>query len=127
MDETMMPCVVCGRPGHHEGEHREDVERLARLSRLKGDVLSMMVKRGWSLHWIHRSAYLHLEAAELAEAVRGKHGDTLEESGDVLITLLALSPHRFEDICEAAAEKVGKLMSAPAYESEVLAPGQEST
>jgi NTP pyrophosphatase (non-canonical NTP hydrolase) len=78
----------------------------------------MMLHRGWSLHWVHRSAYLHLEAAELAEAVRGKHGDTLDESADVLITLLGLSPHGLDEIRAAAEAKVQRLMGAPPYEGE---------
>ena len=78
----------------------------------------MMTKRKWSLHWTDRSAYLHLEAAELAEAVRGKRGDTLEESADVLITLLALSPHSLDDIIRLARVKVEQLMIKEPYAGE---------
>jgi NTP pyrophosphatase (non-canonical NTP hydrolase) len=85
---------------------------------LRTRILDMMKKRGWSTHWIHRSAYLHLEAAELAEAVRGKHGDALEESGDVLITLLALSPYDLNDIIKAAEGKINKLNTIPPYPNE---------
>ena len=76
---------------------------------LRARVLRMMNLRGWSTHWIHRSAYLHLEAAELAEAVRGKRGDPLDESGDVLITLLALSPYSLPEIVAAAERKLSRL------------------
>lgn len=79
-----------------------------KVAELRGAVVAMMVARGWSMSWIHRSAYLHLEAAELAEAVRGKRGDTLEESADVLMTLLALSPHGLPEIVEAAWAKTAK-------------------
>ena len=85
---------------------------------LRARILAMMQQRGWSTHWIHRTAYLHLEAAELAEAVRGKHGSPLEESGDVLITLLALSPYTLPEIVEAAEAKVAKLETCPVYSHE---------
>jgi NTP pyrophosphatase (non-canonical NTP hydrolase) len=85
---------------------------------LRSSILQMMAKRKWSTHWIHRSAYLHLESAELAEAVRGKRGDTLDESADVLITLLALSPHELDQIIEAAKRKVALLMIKPPYAGE---------
>ena len=48
-------------------------------------ILSICKKRGWSLHWTHRGAYLHLEASELIEAIRGKRGDPILEAADVLI------------------------------------------
>jgi len=89
---------------------------------LRQRVLTMMASRGWSTHWIHRSAYLHLEAAELAEAVRGKRGDTLDESGDVLITLLALSPHSLPEIIGAAERKLARLETSPPYAGEEREP-----
>lgn len=73
------------------------------------------------MSWIHRSAYLHLEAAELAEAVRGKRGDPLEESADVLITLLALSPFDLPEIVAAAERKLSKLETTGPYKGEQLA------
>ena len=85
---------------------------------LQASVLTVMERRGWSRHWTHRSAYLHLEAAELAEAIRGKRGDTLEESADVLMTLLAFSPHDLPEIIEKATEQVADLMTAPVYAGE---------
>lgn len=81
-------------------------------------VLDVCMLRGWSLHWTHRSAYLHLEAAELAEAVRGKRGSTLDESADVLITLLALSPHDLPEIEQAAWCKLVDLTTKPPYVGE---------
>jgi NTP pyrophosphatase (non-canonical NTP hydrolase) len=91
------------------------------MDTLRDSIINMMKKRDWSLHWIHRSAYLHLEAAELAEAVRGKHGDTLEESADVLITLLALSPHNLEEIIKFAEKKVKELEAKSVYKGETKA------
>ncbi len=87
-------------------------------SGLREKIVAMMTKRGWSMSWIHRSAYLHLEAAELAEAVRGKRGDPLDESADVLITLLALSPFELDAIVAAAHNKVNLLMVKPPYAGE---------
>jgi len=81
--------------------------------RLRARVLTVMERRGWSRHWTHRSAYLHLEAAELAEAIRGKRGDTLEESADVLMTLLAFSPHDLPEIIAKATEQAAELMTVP--------------
>lgn len=88
---------------------------------LRSRIVAMMKRRGWSTHWIHRSAYLHLEAAELAEAVRGKRGDTLDESGDALMTLLALSPHELPEIVAATERKLAWLLEQPPYAAEQLA------
>jgi len=88
------------------------------LESLRERILLMMKKRGWSTHWTDRSCYLHLEAAELAEAVRGKHGDVLEESADVLICLLALSSYELGEIINAAISKVAELEIKPPYNSE---------
>jgi len=35
--------------------------------------------------------YLHLEASELIEALRGKHGDPLSEAADVLLVLMSIT------------------------------------
>ena len=88
---------------------------------MRNRIIAMMNHRGWSFHWTERSAYLHLEVSELTEAVRGKHGDTLDESADVLITLLALSPHNLTEIIDAAEHKIKHLATAPKY------PGEESS
>ena len=96
-----------------------DLRRSETVSQcLRTRILEMMKHREWSTHWIHRSAYLHLESAELAEAVRGKRGDTLDESADVLITMLALSPHNLPEIVQAATAKVESLMTKPRYAGE---------
>jgi hypothetical protein len=58
---------------------------------LPSRILTMCKKRGWSLHWTSRGAYLHLEASELIEAIRGKHGDPLSEAADVLLVLMSIT------------------------------------
>jgi hypothetical protein len=96
-----------------------------RTPSIRTRILTMMECRGWSTHWVHRSAYLHLEAAELAEAVRGKRGDALDESADVLMTMLALSPFDLDVIVAAAEAKVSHLMDAPPYKGEEHAASPE--
>lgn len=46
--------------------------------------------RGWGTDWERRGVYLHLEVSELIEAIRGKHGDKVEEAGDVFFVLMSL-------------------------------------
>ena len=58
---------------------------------LPARVLAMCQKRGWSLHWTSRGAYLHLEASELIEALRGKRGRALAEAADVLLVLMSIT------------------------------------
>ena len=50
--------------------------------------------------------------------MRGKGGDTLDESADVLITLLALSPHTLEQIVTKAEEKIAWLVETQHYDGE---------
>jgi len=47
--------------------------------------------RGWSREWTEGGVYLHLEASEFIEAIRGK-GDSpdYEEAADVLFVLLSM-------------------------------------
>jgi hypothetical protein len=58
---------------------------------LPARVLAMCKKRGWDLSWSSRGVYLHLEASELIEALRGKHGDPLSEAADVLLVLMSIT------------------------------------
>jgi hypothetical protein len=58
---------------------------------LPSRVLAMCKKRGWDLSWSSRGVYLHLEASELIEALRGKHGDPLSEAADVLLVLMSIT------------------------------------
>ena len=102
-------------------------KKLAGIGGLQDRILAMMRARGWDLRWQARAAHLFLECSELVEAVRGKHGDTLEESADVLITLLAISPHTLPEIVSMAAFRADALKDRPRYsgeESEPSAGGQ---
>ena len=54
-------------------------------------ILAMCKKRGWSLDWSSRGVYLHLEASELIEALRGKRGDPKSEAADVLLVLMSIT------------------------------------
>lgn len=47
---------------------------------------------GWKKDWASGGCYLHLEASELVEALRGK-GEPTSEAADVIIALLALTSH----------------------------------
>lgn len=47
--------------------------------------------RGWKTDWSARGCYLHLEASELIEALRGKGDSTpTEEAADVLRVFLSI-------------------------------------
>jgi hypothetical protein len=89
-------CVVRGSDAviTAELEKMVELEKAAEakpLDPLPARVLAMCKKRGWSLHWSSRGAYLHLEASELIEAIRGKRGDPLAEAADVLIVLMSIT------------------------------------
>ena len=58
------------------------VRRVGSLCRLKG----------WRKDWSPGGCYLHLEASEFIEALRGK-GNPTEEAGDVLTALFAMLDH----------------------------------
>ena len=47
-------------------------------------------KEGWDRGWKTAGCCLHLECSEFIEALRGKHGDPIEEAGDVLFVLLSM-------------------------------------
>lgn len=79
------------------------------MSDLRESVLAAARALGWSLDWRERGAYLHLEASELIEAVRGKAGDPREEAADVLITLLAVSPLGLDDLVAVAQAKLDRM------------------
>jgi len=46
----------------------------------------------WQKDWLCGGCYIHLEASEFIEAVRGK-GDPVDELGDVLFTVLAVADY----------------------------------
>ncbi len=92
------------------------------LEELPARVLAMCKARGWSMHWTHRGAYLHLEASELIEAIRGKHGDPADEAGDVLLVLMSITEYAgipFAEVIARATAKLAQLETAPRY------PGEE--
>ncbi len=81
-------------------------------------VLDVCKRRGWSLHWESRSAHLHHESTELMEAVRGKHGNVLEEAGDVLFVLMSITETRgirFSEVVAQVQRKAEDLMIRPRY------------
>lgn len=87
-------------------------------SNLAQKVLAMCRARDWSLHWTARGAYLHLEASELIEAIRGKHGDPTEEAADVLIVLQSITENAgipWEAVELAALRKVEAVTLRPRY------------
>lgn len=63
----------------------------AAIATMPQRMLAVCKKRRWDISWPARGAYLHLEASELIEAVRGKHGDPKEEAGDVLLVLMSIT------------------------------------
>lgn len=106
------------------GEGQQPIEALA------GDVLAVCKQRGWSLHWTHRGAYLHLESSELIEAVRGKRGDVLGEAGDVLLVLMSITENAgisFGQVVEQTRATVDSLKTKPHYAGEEFAPPKETT
>ena len=66
--------------------------------------------KGWGLDWRDRGCYLHLEASELVEAMRGKGDSSVtEEAGDVLFCLLTILGERgiaFGDVVDTIDAKM---------------------
>jgi hypothetical protein len=89
---------------------------------LPARVLAMCKKRGWDLSWSSRGVYLHLEASELTEALRGKHGDPLSEAADVLLVLMSITENAgipWGDVLEQTAMTCARLEVCDPY------PGEE--
>jgi len=95
----------------------ELAEERARLENLRKKALARCDERNWSKRWIHRLAYLILEASELAEAIRGKRGDIVTEAADAMICLLCLIPESVE-LEPVIAEAERQLTSAYSGEHE---------
>lgn len=79
---------------------------------LPQQVIEACRHKGWSMHWTARGAYLHLEASELIEAVRGKHGDPTAEAADVLIVLMSITQSsgiEWGTVVETARRRVAAL------------------
>lgn len=67
---------------------------------------------GWKKDWIHGGCYIHLEASEFIEALRGK-GDPVEELGDLLVTIFSTCEHYNISVTEAIESvrvKMNKIM-----------------
>lgn len=91
------------------------------LEKMAARVLAMCKKRGWSTEWPDRGVYLHLEASELIEAVRGKGGDPAQEAADVLLVLMSITESQkipFVSVLMLALATLTKLESAPPYAGE---------
>lgn len=76
------------------------------------EVLAICHQLDWSLRWTHRGCYLHLEASELIEAIRGKHGDPAEEAADVLFVLMSVTENAgiaWTSVLEKLRQKIEKL------------------
>ena len=63
-----------------------DIDEFAKKS------LDFCKEMGWTKDWLKGGCYIHLEASEFIEALRGK-GDPLEELGDVLNTVLSVAEY----------------------------------
>jgi len=78
---------------------------------LKVDVLAdnlrkICKKKGWDLDWSNGGCYLHLEASEFIEALRGKKSDPKKEAADVLFMLFAMAQEHGIKPSEILAELV---------------------
>jgi hypothetical protein len=107
---------------------------------LPARILTMCKKRGWDLSWSSRGVYLHLEASELIEALRGKHGDPLSEAADVLLVLMSITENAgipWCDVLNQTAMTCARLEVCDPYpgeergaltqsESEQIPPGPHS-
>jgi hypothetical protein len=66
--------------------------------------------------------YLHLEASELIEALRGKHGDPKSEAADVLLVLMSITEANgiaWLDVVAQATATCARLETCDPY------PGEE--
>lgn len=102
-----------------------DIPRVA-SSGMAARVLAMCKKRGWSLHWTARGAYLHLESSELIEAIRGKKGDPLSEAADVLLVLMSITENhglQWHNVVERLDEIVTILETKERYKGEEYVEG----
>lgn len=120
-DFAKQELMACIRREIEDAERRAEAMR-EDAGRLPARIIEMCKRRGWSLHWTHRGAYLHLESSELVEAVRGKHGDPLKEAADVLLVLMSITESNgiaWADVRITANKIVEDLMVKPPY------PGEE--
>lgn len=78
-------------------------------AKLQQRVWNVCESEGWRKDWEGGGCYLHLEASELIEALRGKRGDPTSEGGDVLFALMAVLAHYKININDCAAALVKKM------------------
>ena len=65
---------------------------LEELEKLADRCIQACNKNDWKRNWSNGGCYLHLEASEFIEALRGK-GEPYSEVADVLFVLLAMFRH----------------------------------
>jgi len=88
----------------------------------------MCKARDWSLHWTARGSYLHLEASELIEALRGKRGDPKSEAADVLLVLMSITEANgipWDEVVAQAEATCSRLETAPRYAGEEFTKGND--
>ena len=108
--------------GEADAAARADSKISPKGPALPSRVLDMCKKRGWDLSWSSRGVYLHLEASELIEALRGKHGDPLSEAADVLLVLMSITENAgipWGNVLEQTAVTCARLEVCDPY------PGEE--
>ena len=76
---------------------------------LQARTLRACRQEGWARGWTSAGCCLHLEASEFIEACRGKHGDPVEEAGDVLFVLLSMAADYDISITEIASKLIDKM------------------
>ena len=80
-------------------------------AKLQQRVWNVCKSEGWVKDWKGGGCYLHLEASELIEALRGKGSDPTIEGGDVLFTLMALLANyeiNIDDCARALTKKMNQ-------------------
>lgn len=81
--------------------------------------LAVCTSKGWKRGWVEGGCYLHLEASEFVEALRGKGDSTPEEeAADVLFVLLSMLAHRgtkASDVIAILDQKCDKILAATAW------------
>ena len=70
---------------------------LEELEKLADRCIQACNKNDWKRNWSNGGCYLHLEASEFIEALRGK-GEPYSEAADVLFVLFAMFRHHDMDL-----------------------------
>lgn len=76
---------------------------------LQARTLRACNQEGWPRGWESAGCCLHLESSEFIEACRGKHGDPVEEAGDVLFVLLSMAADYDISITDIATRLIAKM------------------